>query len=441
MKQSENYRQLIRFTVPVVAERLLMILAGTAGTAFLGHLGAAQLSASSLAISVINITQSMFIGIGFGATVAVASAADDDKKQNDFLNNALYIGLFAALVVLAALMLFAEPIIFGLFRKAEPAVRQMTAQYLRIIAWSVPFLSADVIISSGMRGAGDSKTPFFIMLLTNLSNILLLVLFLSVLHFDFRGAAYAYFIATVFGGLVKFAILVSHRYRIYLNLFQLPNWKGIKRIASVGLPSMTEKALIQTAFLGMQMVTTLLGTKTLAGYQAANSVLQYIYAITYGIETALVSFVSMYKNKDKALTVYYVKASLKTAQAVTCAFAGSLLILAPFVLKAFFHDADVLQESTVILRLMCLTVPITTCFQVCQGILKTGSEIKYVVAMTLACPYLVRIPVSLFLIMRFDIGFYGMYAGFFADYLLRAGVYYYRYLKRKWLNDSPQAEV
>ena len=63
-------------------------------------------------------------------------------------------------------MLFAfAPQLIMIFSK-DPEVISLGAQVLRIVAFAEPLFGASIVASGALRGAGDSKGPFYISLAT-----------------------------------------------------------------------------------------------------------------------------------------------------------------------------------------------------------------------------------------------------------------------------------
>ncbi|MDP4134081.1 MAG: hypothetical protein Q8882_08730, partial [Bacillota bacterium] len=115
--------------------------------------------------------------------------------------------------------------------------------------------------------------------------------------------------------------------------------------------------------------------------------------------------------------------------------------------------------SSVILRILCFTVPLTTFYQGCQGTLKAGGAASTIIVWNIVGPWVIRIPIAFSMIKLIESGalyntFYpylsnlpfaetvltsgitGLMLGFFTDYTARSIAYGIRLLKGKWLYSS-----
>ncbi len=435
-KNEKRYfnRELLYFAFPIMLEQFLLKVSAITGSALLGQIGKVELSASSLSITILSILEVAILGVTLATTVTVAQNTKNKDEWSKYATAGfLFAGAIAVVIALFS-VLFAENLIELMFSGAEDIVKQKTAGYYRILSLSGLFYVVDFNCSAIMRGFGDSKTPFRITLFTNTANIAMTALCLFVFGFDYRSAAICYVCAIALSGAIKFIMLISGKYGFKFS-FSKPLSRHFTKLIKIGLPSMLERSLIQFAALGMQMVVSMLDTTTLAGYQAANNTISFTYTFTAGLEVALVSLVAKYKFENKQAANQVVKASYKYGFIIT-AIAGIIFaVFAPYFISLFANGNDVVAEGAYILRLLVLTIPLTTAFQAGIGALKTGNDIYYSLAVTVIAPNLMRLPLAYYLVSSCSMGFLGLYIGCVADYVLRAFVVLWRIFKKRWLTD------
>ena len=94
--------------------------------------------------------------------------------------------------------------------------------------------------------------------------------------------------------------------------------------------------------------------------------------------------------------------------------------------SAVEHAAEVIVQAAKILRLLVLTIPLTTGFQAGIGALKTGSDVNYSLAINLISPNFIRVPIAFVLVKYAGLGFMGLYIGCVVDYIVRAAVVIWR---------------
>ena len=112
----------------------------------------------------------MAIGVGFTAMISRAIGAEDLQRAKDLMRQALLVVVALGLPLMCILLLLAEKI--PLWMGAQAEILPDAAVYNRIIAASLIFRTMSMIITSIMRGYGDTKTPMFVNIGVNIVNVI-----------------------------------------------------------------------------------------------------------------------------------------------------------------------------------------------------------------------------------------------------------------------------
>lgn len=425
------YIDIYRFLLPAMAENILLTSINIINSAIVGKIGSVELSGVSIATTILYIVQAIFFGLGLGSTVRIALS--HKKDTNKITGISLELAILLAALLFIVFLFFVPSIVQLLFRNSSSSVREIAIHYLKLCKFAFPFLAIDSCITACLRGASQIKKPLAITIFADVINVILCLFFVFYLHLGYAGSAYAYMISTLLAAVMKLWYLMKPGHELFLDRLYKLDINIIVRIMQISLPSMMEKFLIRTGFLGMQIVTALLGTSTLAGYQITNNVLNFLYAFTTGIEVTQITFVSRFaKEKNK----HYAKVSTYGLLLFGEILMGILAILvfagAKEVVFLFTNDSATMESAVWILRLMCFTIPFTTCFQSIQGAMKTCNDINFVTFMNIGATWLVRIPLAYVLVKYGNMGFYGLFLAFALDYVLRAVTFLYYAKKEHW---------
>lgn len=121
-----------------------------------------------------------------------------------------------------------------------------------------------------LRSIGNSRTPLIAMVISTMTNILLDVLLVALLHMGVAGAA----IATVTAQGLSFVVCaVGVRRQEVLQISALdlhPDPPVIRRLLALGLPIAMQDCIISVGGLVLQSVVNGFGFIFLAGYSAAS---------------------------------------------------------------------------------------------------------------------------------------------------------------------------
>ncbi len=331
-------KAIVSYAAGSVLERVLVTLVCMISSVFMGHLGASELSAVSVSNTIIDIVQAMFIGLGIGATVVVSqfyTKGDEAQTQKACFQH-LTISLLFSLVIVAVFQFWTEEIINLLFRNAAETVRNMTKRYLGCVKWVFPLLAIDNALTACFRGVKNAKLPFVFALGMNVLNVGLCVLFLYQMQLGYLGGAYAYVISIAASCVLKLLVVLLPLTPVRIRRFYAPEPAMIKSIVQIGLPMLVEYLLIKTGFLGMQVITALLGTTTLASYQIVNSVFNLLYAVTNGLETVQITYVSSYvAMQDRAGAEKLPANTLKFAEAFLLSVGAGIFLFSRGIASVF----------------------------------------------------------------------------------------------------------
>lgn len=187
-------------------------LLGLVDTAVLGHLDSEQfLAAVALGGLIFSF---IFWGFGFlkmGTTGLTAQAFGEDNQ--DELNSILIRSIVLALIISSLLLLlhpFIASLSFKLLTSAD-GIESLALRYFEIRIWSTPATLCLYVLMGWFVGRQNVRVPLLVVLVTNLVNISLDLLFVNHFKMQVDGVAFASVIAEYVG---FFLALLSAAYYI-----------------------------------------------------------------------------------------------------------------------------------------------------------------------------------------------------------------------------------
>ncbi len=160
-------------------------------------------------------------GLAVGTAAATLSGmnigANKLKRAEESGISCVVVGAGFMMFFAFLFVIFAEPLIGFFLDEYNPEVIRIGRNFLYIIALSEPFHATTIILSRTMQGAGYTKFPFFITLISWLVIRVTLALFLAFsLNLQATGVWLAISISTVISALMA------------IYLFRLGHWKRVE---------------------------------------------------------------------------------------------------------------------------------------------------------------------------------------------------------------------
>ncbi|MDX3910198.1 MAG: MATE family efflux transporter [Sphingobium sp.] len=278
-------RTLLLFALPTLASNILQSLNGSINSIWVGRfLGEGALAATANANLIMFLLFSAVFGFGMAATVMVGQAVGrrDLNAARVAFGSALGFCFLLSLIV-ATVGWITAPAILTALATPGPAY-DFALIYLRVIFLAMPASLMSVMIMMGLRGAGDSITPLWFMILSVILDSGLNPVFIlgvgPVPAMGIAGSA----AATAVAGYVSLAALLVYVYRKDLPLrlrgrelaYLFPSAAQLKIIITKGFPMGLQMIVISTAGLIMIGLVNREGLLTSAAYGAAQQLWTYL---------------------------------------------------------------------------------------------------------------------------------------------------------------------
>jgi putative MATE family efflux protein len=175
--RSRHDREILRLALPALGTLAAEPLYVLVDTAIVGHLGRPQLAALGLAGTVIAGAFTIFNFLTYGTTavVARASGAGEHERAARLAAQALWLSVGIGLVLVVAAEVLAEPLLGALGAHGRSGDYALT--YFRIAAVGLPAALVALAGQGFLRGVSNLRRPLEIVVIANLANVALEVLF------------------------------------------------------------------------------------------------------------------------------------------------------------------------------------------------------------------------------------------------------------------------
>ena len=183
---------LLSFSIPLILSGILQQLYNWVDAFVVGNVnGELALAAVGSTSSIINFYLLVLTGFNLGLAILFAQKFGSGKTRDlsEILSTfSILLGL--VFFLLAAVGIALTPQLLRMMN-TTPDTFEMAEDYLRIIFLGIPFLAVYNVYSAALRGLGDSRAPFFSILLSSAVNVILDIWLVAVLNWSVAGAAVA----------------------------------------------------------------------------------------------------------------------------------------------------------------------------------------------------------------------------------------------------------
>ena len=249
-------RNLVMFALPFLISSIVQSLYNVADMLIVGNFsGTASMSGVNIGGQVTFILTNVVVGLCSGGTVLIAQYLGAQKKEDMRDTVATLMStLLVAGVVFTALMLILKNQVLVLIQTPAESFTE-ASRYLTVTVTGIIFIFGYNVLSAVMRGMGDSKRPFYFVLIACITNIFLDLLLVAVFKMGALGAA----AATVFSQALSMILCILYmKKHDFIFDFKPSSFKFHKEklalIVKIGLPAAVQNGVTSFSFL---IITTL----------------------------------------------------------------------------------------------------------------------------------------------------------------------------------------
>ena len=404
---------MLRFALPILFANALQSLNGSVNSIWVGRfLGEAALTATSNA----NTVMFLLIGAAFGIAMAATILVGQCIGAKDLVEAKRVVGtsatFFCAISIVVAIVGFqlCEPMLAAM--STPPASLALSVAYMRVIFLALPFMYMYAFVGSVLRGAGDSKTPFYFMLLSVAIDIALNPLFIFGLGpipaLGIAGSALATFVAQA----VSLAALVSYLYRrrhmLVLHQDEIRHlridWTIAGTLVKKGIPMCAQMLVMSLSGVLMITLVNNFGVDTTAAYGAALQLWNYIMMPTFAVGMTVSTMAAQNVGAQKWDRVNAIaRVGVVFSVVVTATMVGIIELLDTHAFQIFLPSGSVsLQIASHLNRVVTWSFMFFGVTMVLFGVVRaTGAVMVPLLVLTFAL-LLVRFPLAEALISRYQ---------------------------------------
>ena len=437
MTEGKIFPQLFYFTLPLLMGNLLQQTYSLVDAAIVGKfLGINSLAAVGASSSVVFLILGFCNGCcgGFGIPVAQKFGARDYSTMRRCVIVSLQLAAVMSVVLALITGIWCDDIL-RLMRTPENIFDEAYA-YLLITFIGIPCTFFYNLLSSIIRALGDSKTPFWFLLLAAVLNIVLDLFCILVLGWGVAGAS----IATVFSQGVSALLCYLYMMRRFDILRTTPDERRFSRpiartLLGIGVPMGLQFSITAIGSIMLQSANNALGTACVAAFTAAMRIKMFFMCPFESLGIAMATFAGQNYGAGRPERIMQgVKAAAAMAL-VYWVFTFCVLMFGSRELALLFVDAsetEILKDTALFLHISVSFFPVLGLLRILRYTIQ-GAGFTNLAMLSGVSEMIARVLVSVWAVPAF--GYVAVCCGdstawIFADaFLIPAFLYVYKKIK------------
>ena len=382
------------------------------------------------------------VGLGLGSGAITLSSQDTgrsaDVTRDRAITLALVLGALCGLPLVAAGLLFGEPLIALL--GAEPEVARLGGLYLTLVFGVAPMRIVGLVGARALQGAGDTRTPMLLNGSVNLLNAVLTVsLGLGLGPFP-RLAIVGVGLATAISRTIEAVAVIAAIWTPRTVLSLEPTWDPTiaKQVVSVSLPTFAEGMSTSLANFPFNALILLFGTEANAAYHIARRVYQQLAGPFYRSASTVTSIIvgqtlgegAAGDAHENAVAVVALAFGLLTAAGVVM-FLGAERIVALFT-----SDPETRHHAVAFTQVYAVSMPLFGLFFPFAGALRGAGDTRTPFYARLVGAFVFMLGGSYLLAVPLDYGLVGVYAGMVLSYACMAAIVVAGFYRGGWADTA-----
>lgn len=432
------------FLLPLMASNILQALSGTFNSIFIGQMiGVEALASLATFFPILFFLISFIIGLSAGSTILIGQAwgARNLVRVKQVTGTTMTTAIVLGLVVAIIGGIWIEDIMSLL--GAPENIRQTAVDYGRIMFLGMPGFFLFLIVTSIMRGVGDTITPLFSLVLSMIVGVILTPALIQgwwgLPQLGVNAAAWAFIAGFVVVLVFLFFYMRARKLPLAPDMELLrslkPDFGLLKLILKLGVPAGLQMVVASVAGIVIVGLVNRFGSNATAAYGALNQVLNYVQfpAMSIGIATSIFGAQAIGARRMDQL-----QAITRTALMMNLVITGGLVLIAyvasGWLVSLFITDPEVIELTQHLLHIVLWAIVPFGFGVVFSGMMRASGMVYAPMLLALAGILFIELPGAVWL-SQTSLGLSGIWAAYAASFtgmmIMQAAWYHFVWKKRK----------
>lgn len=430
-------KTIIAFLIPVILASVIQSLGQVVGIIVVGqNYGVDALAALSAFFPLFFFLISFAIGIGSGSSILIGQTYGGGKipQMKEVVGVTLAFTLLLSVIGSILGGIFTENIL--IWMGTPENILFASTHYARILFVTLPITFLYFVYTTFLRGVGDSKTPFYFLVINIVLNIILLPLllfgWLGLPAFGLYGAAYA----AVLANLVTLALFIGYlqktNHTLKLDSFVLKHFKLngeiLKNLVRLAIPTSISMVAMAMSEIAVISFVNHYGSNATAAYGIVNQIASYVQIPAMSISIAISVFVAQAIGSGK---IPNVKQITKIGITLNYLLGGVLILivclLANPILRVFLDNAETIKIANGLILISFWSYVIFGNTMAISATMRASGTVLWPTIFTILSIWLIQVPVAYSLSHFIGLGINGIWLAYPIAFLVNLTIQFVFY--------------
>lgn len=384
---------IIKYFIPIFLGSLIQQSYSIVDAIIIGrYAGVFALASIDATYNFTKLVINIFISISLGGTIIIAQNYGAKKfKEVSKISHVLILLALLGGVLMTLFGLILTPT-FIQFMNVPLELSQMSKSYLEVYFLGTSFSFIFNIGAGILRSLGDTKKPFYYLVISSLLNIALDILFIGVFGLGVAGAALGTVISQGLSSILIIKQLYSNQ-RVSLRIKKLKfDTKVIRSVLKIGIPMGLQTSAYVIANMFMQMGINSFGEIHVAGWAICGKLDFMLWLVVDAIGLTSTTFIAQNYGANLQQRIKKSFVHLLWFSSLLVGMMSLLIYLnVEFMTSLFTDDSTVIRTTVEMMKLIAPFYVITTLSSVISGVIKGLGDTFNPMIITLICTCMIRI--------------------------------------------------
>ncbi len=391
-------KAIIKFTLPLfgasIIQRIYSIIDAMIAGRFIGSTALASVGVNN---PIMQLSATLFFGFAVGANILISQnfGANNRNAVRKTIDTFMITAYASSVVFFLLAFLLAKPIHTNIL-KTPIEILPDAIKYMNTVLIGIMAMFGYVGVSASMRATGDTKTPLVLLIVSNVINLLLNLLFVVAFRMGIVGLGLATAISQIIIFIVGVIVVNTKSDMLRIHFVKSKfRFSILKELIHLGYPAILQSLCMTFGAFAIQSIINTFGVQVVAGYNIASRLEMMVLAMTMNFGQALSVFIAQNVGAGQLDRIQDgVRASLAISVGMAIVFCIVIYIFCESILLSFTSDKDIIAQGVKYLRIVVPFYTVCTFTFVLGGGIRGSGATLVPMIITIIGQVVLRIPLA-----------------------------------------------